>query len=212
MSSNDHYSLLHDEMLNRLETAGVAIDRYYYLNDARLCWPAATTTAKTAYRSLQELAAVYPYHSLCIFGDSQTFFDPYSFTHFLHGFMFAGMLLLLGRFIVKLNLSTNWRLVIALALEGLWEILENTNSVIERYRAATASLGYRGDTVINSMGDILCCAIGLLIARKLGWLRSLPIFIATEIVLAFWIRDNLVLEIIMLIHPFELIKRWQLGH
>ena len=143
---------------------------------------------------------------------SQTFFDPYSFTHLLHGFMFAGMLLLLGRFIVKLNLSTNWRLVIALALEGLWEILENTNSVIERYRAATASLGYRGDTVINSMGDMLCCAIGLLIARKLGWLRSLPIFIATEIVLAFWIRDNLVLEIIMLIHPFELIKRWQLGH
>jgi len=126
--------------------------------------------------------------------------------------MFAGLLLLFARFIVKQNLSTNWRLVIALALEGLWEILENTNSVIERYRAATASLGYRGDTVINSMGDMLCCAIGLLIARKLGWLRSLPIFIATEIVLAFWIRDNLVLEIIMLIHPFELIKRWQLGH
>src|SRR5438045_9323893 len=74
---------------------------------------------------------------------SQTFFDPYSFTHLLHGFMFAGMLLLLGRFIVKLNLSTNWRLVIALALEVLWEILETPHSVMYRYRAESASPGYR---------------------------------------------------------------------
>ena len=143
---------------------------------------------------------------------SQTFLDPYSFTHLLHGFMFAGLLLLFTRFILKRDLSTSWRLVIAIALEALWEILENSNAVIDRYREATASLGYRGDTVINSMGDMLCCGIGLLIARKLGWLRSLPIFIASEILLAFWIRDSLVLEIIMLIHPFELIKRWQLGH
>ena len=143
---------------------------------------------------------------------SQTFLDPYSFTHLLHGFMFAGLLLLLVRFLVKRKISTSWRLAIAIALEGVWEIFENSNAVIDRYREATASLGYRGDTVINSMGDILCCSLGLMIARKLGWLRSLPIFIATEIVLAFWIRDSLILEIIMLIHPFELIKRWQLGH
>ena len=126
--------------------------------------------------------------------------------------MFAGLLLLFIRFILKSDLSTSWRLVIAIAFEGLWEILENSNLVIERYRAATASLGYRGDTVINSMGDMLCCGIGLLIARKLGWLRSLPIFIASEIVLALWIRDSLLLEIIMLIHPFSAIKTWQLGH
>lgn len=143
---------------------------------------------------------------------SQTFLDPYSFTHLLHGFMFAGLLLLFTRFILKRDLSTSWRLVIAIALEALWEILENSNAVIERYRAATASLGYRGDTVINSMGDMLCCGIGLLIARKLGWLRSLPIFIASEILLAFWIRDSLILEIIMLVYPFEVIKKWQLGH
>jgi hypothetical protein len=143
---------------------------------------------------------------------SQTFLDPYSFTHLLHGFMFAGILLLFARFVVKRNFSTSWRLVIAIGLEGLWEIFENSNAVIVRYREATAALGYSGDTVINSMGDIMCCGIGLLIARKLGWLRSLPIFIATEIVLAFWIRDSLVLEIIMLIHPFSSIKTWQLGH
>src|SRR2546423_6505705 len=142
---------------------------------------------------------------------SQTFLDPYSFTHLLHGFMFAGLLLLLTRFIVKQNISTSWRLVIVLALEGLWEILENSNAVIDRYREATASLGYRGDTVVNSMGDMFCCGLGLIIARKLGWLRSLPIFIATEIILIFWIRDSLILEIIMLIHPFDVIKTWQLA-
>jgi hypothetical protein len=138
---------------------------------------------------------------------SQAFLDPYSFTHLLHGFMFAGLLLLITR-----ELPTTWRLCIAIALEAVWEILENTNAVIDRYREATASLGYRGDTVMNSMGDIFCCGVGLLIARKLGWLRSLPIFIATEIVLLIWIRDSLILEIIMLIHPIEAIKAWQLAH
>jgi uncharacterized membrane protein YjdF len=142
---------------------------------------------------------------------SQTFLDPYGFTHLMHGFMFAGVLLLLVRFVIKHEVSTSWRLVIALAAEALWEILENTNAVIDRYRATTAFLGYRGDTVVNSLGDILCCGIGLLIARKLGWLRSLPIFIATEIVLLFWIRDNLILELIMLIHPIDSIKAWQLA-
>jgi len=130
----------------------------------------------------------------------------------MHGFMFAGILLLLFRYLIKRNVSTSWRLVIALAAEAAWEILENTNAVIDRYRATTAFLGYHGDTVMNSIGDILCCGVGVLIARKLGWLRSLPIFIATEIVLLFWIRDSLVLELIMLIHPIDAIKTWQLGH
>jgi len=143
---------------------------------------------------------------------SQTFFDPYSFTHLMHGFMFAGILLLLFRYIVKQNVSTGWRLTIALVAEAAWEILENTNTVIDRYRATTAFLGYRGDTVVNSIGDILCCGVGVLIARKLGWLRSLPIFIATEIILLFWIRDSLLLEMLMLVHPIEAIKQWQLGH
>ena len=72
--------------------------------------------------------------------------------------MFAGILLLLVRFLLKREIPTSWRLLIAIAVEGLWEIVENSNAVIDRYREATASLGYRGDTVINSMGDMLCCA------------------------------------------------------
>jgi hypothetical protein len=126
--------------------------------------------------------------------------------------MFAGILLVLFRYVIKHNVATAWRLVIALAAEAAWEILENTNTVIDRYRATTAFLGYHGDTVVNSIGDILCCGIGVLIARKLGWLRSLPIFIATEILLLFWIRDSLLLEILMLIYPLDAVRQWQLGH
>ena len=125
--------------------------------------------------------------------------------------MFAGILLVLFRYVVKKDISTGWRLVIALVAEAAWEILENSNAVIDRYRATTAFLGYRGDTVVNSLGDILCCGAGVLIARKLGWLRSLPIFLATEIVLLFWIRDSLLLEILMLIYPLDVVKQWQLG-
>ena len=143
---------------------------------------------------------------------SQTFLDPYSFTHLLHGFLFAGLLLLLFRFVLKKDVPSSWRLAIAMVFEALWEILENTNAVIDRYREATAALGYHGDSVVNSLGDMLCCGAGLMIARKLGWLRSLPIFIATEIVLLFWIRDSLIVEIIMLIRPIDFIKQWQLGH
>ena len=100
----------------------------------------------------------------------------------------------------------------ALALESVWEIIENTNTVIERYRVATASLGYQGDSIVNSLGDIFCCAIGFLIARKLGWRRSILVFIAVEALLLVWIRDSLLLEIIMLVHPINAIKAWQMGH
>jgi len=137
---------------------------------------------------------------------SQTLLDPYSFTHLLHGLMFCGLLTLLVR-----GLSTRWLLCLAIAIEAGWELIENTNTVIQRYREATASLGYQGDTVMNSFGDIMCCAIGFMIARKLGWYRSLVVFFATEAMLLIWIRDSLLLEILMLIHPINAIKVWQMG-
>jgi Protein of unknown function (DUF2585) len=137
---------------------------------------------------------------------SQLFLDPYSFTHLLHGVMFAGLLALLGR-----NLSASWRFVMAIAIESVWEIIENTNTVIDRYRQATAALGYHGDTVVNSLGDIFCCAIGFSLAVKLGWRWSLVLFFAVEAVLLIWIRDSLLFEIIMLIHPVSAIKNWQMA-
>ena len=137
---------------------------------------------------------------------SQPFLDPYSFTHVLHGVMFAGLLALLIR-----NLSASWRFVMAIAIESAWELIENTNTVIDRYREATAALGYHGDTVVNSLGDIFCCAIGFSLAVKLGWRWSLVLFFAVEAILLFWIRDSLLLEILMLIRPVSVIKHWQMS-
>lgn len=138
---------------------------------------------------------------------SQLFFDPYSLTHVAHGLLFAGLLVLLFR-----NVPPLWRFVMAIAVESVWEIIENTDTVIERYRVATASLGYQGDSIVNSLGDIVCCGIGFVIARKLGWRRSIILFLVVELVLLVWIRDSLLLEIIMLIRPIDAIKTWQLGH
>lgn len=138
---------------------------------------------------------------------SQTFLDPYSFTHVLHGLMFCGLLTLLIR-----GLSPGWRWCLAIIAEAAWELIENTDTVIQHYRAATAALGYQGDTVMNSMGDIMSCAIGFAIARKLGWARSIIVFFVVEAMLLIWIRDSLLVEIIMLIKPVEAIKSWQMGH
>jgi hypothetical protein len=105
-----------------------------------------------------------------------------------------------------------WRLVLAVAIEAAWEVIENTNFVIERYREATAALGYQGDSVVNSLGDILACILGLFLARKLGFRRSLAVFVLVEVALLIWIRDSLVLEVLMLIYPIDAIKAWQMGH
>lgn len=139
--------------------------------------------------------------------NSQHPFDPYSFTHLLHGFVFWW---LLGWCIPRV--APAWRLVLAIALEALWEVLENTEFVIQRYRDATAALGYHGDSVSNSLGDILTCGLGLIVAWRLGFLRSLLLFLAIEVVLIIWIRDSLILEVIMLIAPIDTIKNWQIGH
>jgi hypothetical protein len=138
---------------------------------------------------------------------SQHLFDPYSFTHLVHGFAFCGLLALAAP-----RTPARWRLCLAVALESLWEIIENTDSVINRYREATAALGYAGDTVLNSVGDIIACGVGFLLARRLGWRRTLAAFALVEIVLLFWIRDSLLLNILMLLHPSDAVRSWQAGH
>lgn len=92
-----------------------------------------------------------------------------------------------------------------------WEILENSTFVIERFRTSTVSLHYGGDSVTNSLGDIASCFLGFFIARKLGLRRALAIFVAVELVLLFTVRDNLTLNILMLIHPVEAVKAWQVS-
>ena len=94
----------------------------------------------------------------------------------------------------------------------LWEVFENSNFIIQRYRADTASLGYQGDTIVNSFGDMLCAVAGFMIARRLGFRRSLVLFLVLELVLLAWIRDSLLLEVLMLAHPVSAIRAWQMCH
>ncbi|MFC1744760.1 DUF2585 family protein [Candidatus Riflebacteria bacterium] len=138
---------------------------------------------------------------------SQHLFDPYSFTHVLHGVIFCGLLAwCLPQF------STIWRFVFAVSLEGLWEVIENSTFIIQRYREATVTLGYQGDSIINSFGDIIACGLGFTIAWHLGFRRAFILFIVIEIVLLFWIKDGLLLNILMLLYPIEGIKAWQMSH
>lgn len=137
---------------------------------------------------------------------SQHFFDPYTLTHVLHGVMFFW----LARLIFP-KLSAAWLFFISIFVEAAWEVLENTNYTIEKYRENTASLDYFGDSILNAVGDVLACAVGIWIAFRLGWRKSLLFFILIEIILLFWIRDGLLLNILMLIYPLDSIKQWQMN-
>lgn len=138
--------------------------------------------------------------------NSQHLIDPYSFTHMLHGILEFWLIGLVFR-----RMPLAWRFFLALFVESSWEVIENTQYVINRYREATISLDYFGDSIANSLADIVFCGLGFLIALRLRFWRSLALFIATEAVLLFWIRDCLVLNIIMLLYPIEAIKHWQTG-
>jgi hypothetical protein len=143
----------------------------------------------------------------CSSNTSQQLLDPYSFTHILHGFLFFWLMLLLFR-----RLSGAWQFWLALLLESAWEVFENTSFVINKYRTETAALGYTGDTIVNSLGDLACALVGFLVARKLGFWRSVIVFLLVEVVLTVWIHDSLLLQILMLVRPVAAIKSWQVCH
>lgn len=138
--------------------------------------------------------------------NSQHIIDAYSFTHILHGIL---EFWLIGLVFYKLPLT--WRFVIAMFIESTWEVVENTSYIINRYREATLSLDYFGDSITNSLADIVCCGIGFAIAKKIGYWWSLALFIVTETILIFTIRDSLLLNILMLLYPLDVVRQWQLG-
>jgi hypothetical protein len=138
---------------------------------------------------------------------SQHLTDWYSYSHILHGIIFYWLLSV----VAKGRLSMPARLVIAMALEAGWEIFENTPFIINRYRAQTMSRDYLGDSIVNSVGDMLAMLVGFLLAARLPAWVTVALLIATEVILLALIRDNLTLNVIMLIHPVEWIKQWQMA-
>src|SRR5687767_13454259 len=138
--------------------------------------------------------------------NSQHLIDLYSFTHILHGIL---EFWLIGLVLWKLPLA--WRFVLAIFIESSWEVVENTNYIINRYREATISLDYYGDSIANSLADIVCCGLGFAIAYKIRLWWSLAVFVMTELVLLIWIRDSLLVNLLMLVWPLEAVKNWQMG-
>ena len=135
---------------------------------------------------------------------SQMLADWYSFSHIVHGLLFYAALWLVAR-----RWPVEWRFLVALVVEASWEIVENTPMVIDRYREATAALGYSGDSVINSVSDILMMAVGFLAARKLPVWAAIGLVVVLELIPLYVIRDNLTLNVWMLLWPSQAVGAWQ---
>jgi hypothetical protein len=137
---------------------------------------------------------------------SQMLADWYSLSHIVHGLLFYAALWVVAR-----RWPVQWRFLAAMLVEASWEVTENTPWIINRYRATTAALGYSGDSVLNSMSDILMMVLGFLLARKLPLWAAVLLLVALEVIPLFVIRDNLTLNVWSLIAPSKALQAWQAG-
>lgn len=139
-------------------------------------------------------------------GNSQHISDWYSFSHVIHGFIFYGI----GAWALR-RYSLGVRLIAASVLELAWEVAENSPAVIDRYRAATMAVGYSGDSILNSMSDGTMMIIGFMIASRLPWKATVGLAVIFELFTLAVIRDNLTLNVLMLVAPSDAIRTWQAG-
>ncbi len=152
-------------------------------------------------------------------GNSQHIADWYTPSHIIHGAIFYALTHAMMRWkqsgprpigIVPYgNMALGLRLSLACALELAWELLENSPAVIDRYRAATLAVGYSGDSILNSMADCGWMLLGFYAAHRLPWRVTLGLALAFEVLTLWLIRDNLTLNVLMLVHPVDAIKAWQ---
>ena len=148
--------------------------------------------------------------------NSQRVADAYSFSHIIHGMLFYAFLWLIVRLLpprLREKFPLRYRLIAAIVIEAGWELLENSPLIIDRYREATIAQGYVGDSILNSLSDVVMMMLGFLVARFSKVWVCIVLIIVLEVGCLFWIRDNLTLNVLMLVHPVESIKIWQsAGH
>lgn len=138
--------------------------------------------------------------------NSQHLLDWYTPSHISHGLLFFLFL----RWLLKSNFK-KWGVILCVFFESTWEVIENSDFIINRYREATIALNYFGDSILNSVSDIGWCTLGFYVASKLKTWQVLAVFIFFELLVLYFIRDNLSLNVLMLLYPVEAVKSWQMG-